>query len=447
MTDALLVGNNLAVVVAAVELADAGAEVVLVTDGRPPGGHFRGLSIEGADFDLGMVLLEKTGSVAPAPDLETYQARVRNDWTRFGALVDSWLDSSVALRRVPTPECLLDGTRWPDFLIANRLDVLSVGNFTAPPPLPRDDPRHAAQKVGSTAYDTVTYADAAALNHGADIQERLVEPFARKLLGPGGTRDALARYHRAGWLPLYWPETLAAACAGQATGLAEYPFWTTETGFVGELVRTLEQRLATASGVTVVGTAVDSVKFVDGRVEVRTQDDVWTSDRPVLGLTHDRLQTLLDLPATARPAGASVVLTCCLVRGSAMRNPVGCLTVLDESLLTYRVTDQDRLAGLDPEWHRVVVEAGAGQPAASVDELVALLDIPSRDDVRVVRTLTARNAVSMPSAASLAVDQSARSALSEALPAGLLTGTLLGQASASMNDQIVQGLATAKELM
>ena len=446
MADALLVGNNLAVLVAAVELADAGAEVVLVTDGRPPGGHFRGMGIEGTDFDLGMVLLERTGVTATAPDLSTYQPRVRNDWTRFGALVDSWLERRVALRRTPTPECLLEGTRWPDFLIANRLDVLSGGNFTPPPPLPRDDPQHAAQKVTSTAYDTLTYAEAAVLNHGADIQERLIEPFARKLLGPAGTGDALARYHRAGWLPLYWPETLAAACAGGPSVLTEYPFWTTETGFVGDLVRALERRLAMAHDVTVEGAAVESMHLSDGRVEVRTQDDAWTSDRPVLGLAHDRLQTLLGLPATVKPAGASVVLTCCLVRGPAMRNPVGCLTVLDESLQTYRLTDQDRLAGLDPEWHRVVVEAGAGPSAAPVDELVALLGISSGDDVRVVKTLTARNAVSMPTAASLAVDQSARSALSEALPAVLLTGTLLGQASASMNDQIVQGLATAKEL-
>ncbi len=61
MADALLVGNNLAVLVAAAELGEAGRDVVLVTDGRPPGGHFRGLRVAGTDFDIGMVTLEQLG--------------------------------------------------------------------------------------------------------------------------------------------------------------------------------------------------------------------------------------------------------------------------------------------------------------------------------------------------------------------------------------------------
>jgi predicted NAD/FAD-dependent oxidoreductase len=441
MSEALLVGNNLAVLVAAAELGAAGRDVVLLTDARPPGGHFRGMRLPDADVDIGMVLLEKGGPSgrSPAPDLASYQPRVRYDWTRFGALVDRWLDEHVELVRTPTPEVLVDGRRWPDHLIADRLDVLAAGGFAPPRPLPREDPRHAAGKVTSTAYDTLTYAEAAELNHGADVHRRLVEPFARKLLG-GASDGLLARYHRAGWLPLFRPETLTAACEGRPTGLGEYPFWTTASGFVGELVRRLEQRLAALPTVTVDGGAVESLAHTDGRWEARTQDGGrWSATRPVLGLGVERVQALLGLPASARAPGASVVLVCCLVRSSAIRAPLGCLSVLDAEFTTYRVTDQDSLSGLDPEWHRVVVEAG---PAAAA----RMADGEDQGDVRVLRAFAAPNAVAAPTVASLAADTEAHDALASACPSALLTGVLLGPGATSMNDQVVQGLAVAAQL-
>ncbi len=455
MPEALLVGNNLAVLVAAAELGAAGHDVVLITDGRAPGGHFRGLRTPEADFDLGMVLLESAGTDAD-DDLATYRPRVRYDWTRFGARLDRWQAAQVRPVRTPTPQALVEGRRRPDHLIADRLDVLAEGGFTPPAPLPRADPRHAAGKVSSPVYDELLYADAAAVNHGADIQARLVDPFAEKLLGPA-RESLLARYHRAGWLPLYWPETLAAACAGQPTGLAEYPFWTTGSGFVGDVVRSLETRLAGMSNVHLHDGAVTALSLDGPRWTVRTEDGAWSHASPVLGVAADRVQALLGLPVSDRAPGASVALVCCLVRGTAITAPVGCLSVVDREFATYRVTDQDALAGLDPEEHRVVVEAGpataarlkagADVPGELVGELGRLLGIADpAADVRVVKTLAAPGAVPAPTGRSLAVEAAASDALVAACPGALLTGALLGGGATSMNDQVVQGLAVAAQL-
>jgi hypothetical protein len=462
LSEVVLVGNNLAVLVAAVELAEAGREVVLLTDGRGPGGHFRGLRLSDGGteigMDIGMVLVESVRAPVESRELADYQPRRRYDWTRYGSLVDEWLQARVRLVRTPTPEVLVDGRRWPDHLLANRLDVLAHTDLPAPAALPRDDPRHAAHKTTSPVYDTLTYAEAAELNHGREIQRRLIEPFATKLFGPAYD-SLLARYHRVGWLPLYWPETLTAAQAGQPTGLAEYPFWTTSSGFVGDLVRSLEDSLGALGGVTVHDEAIDSLSPVGSLWEVRTRDGSrWSTSRPVLGLTHERLQPLLGLPARERATRVSVVAMCCLVRSSAIGAPVGSLSVLDPDFTAYRVTDQDALAGRDPEWHRVVVEAGpsaadlvqsgADVTAALVGELGRLLELrrePS-DGVRVLRTLTAAGAITVPTPAFLSADAAAHDALAEACPGTLLTGALLDAGVTSMNDQIVQGLAVAREL-
>jgi len=455
MPEALLLGNNLAVLVAAVELGAAGHDVVLLTDGRAPGGHFRGLRTPEADFDLGMVLLESSGAGAD-DDLASYRPRVRYDWTRFGARVDRWQDEHVAPVRIPTPEALVEGRRRPDHLIADRLDVLAEGDFRPPAPLPREDPRHAAGKVTSPVFDELRYTDAAAVNHGTDIQARLIDPFAAKLLGAAG-ESLLARYHRAGWLPLYWPETLAAACAGQPTGLDEYPFWTTGSGFVGDVVRSLETRLAGLPNVQVHGGAATSLSVEGSRWTVGTEDGEWSHERPVLGVAVDRVQTLLGLPVSERSPGASVALVCGLVRGAAITAPVGCLSVVDREFATYRITDQDALAGLDPEEHRVVIEAGpapaarlkdgADVPGELVAELGRLLGIADpAGDVRIVKAVAAPGAVPAPTAASVAAEAGASDALAAACPGALLTGALLGGGATSMNDQVVQGLAVAAQL-
>ncbi len=460
MPDALLVGANLACLVAAAELGAAGREVVLVTDGRPPGGHFRGLRVADTDFDIGMVTLEQLGggrspSAEPAPS--EYHPDRRYDWTRFAALVDRWQAACTELRRTPTPEVLLEGRRWPDHLMSDRLDVLAA--LGDPPPVlrPRDDPLHAAHKTTGAAYDVLTYAAAAEANHGGALQRRLVTPFAAKVLGPA-LADLLALYHRAAWLPLYWPETVAAACAGQPTAVAEHAFWTTRTGFVGDVVRELERRVAALPNVVVDPGAVGSLAAVAGGWEVRTPTGGrWVHPRPVLGLAHDRAAALLGLPGPPRPPGVSVTVVCCAVRAAAVRDPVACLLVADPGFVGHRVTDQDLMAGRDPAWHRVTVEAGHGADALAAAgedvtavlaaELGALLGVdPAAGDVRVLRTLHAPGALAAPTAHGLAAARAAREALRATCPPAVLTGALLGPGLNSLGDQVVQGLGVAEQL-
>jgi hypothetical protein len=455
MDSPLFVGSNVAVLVAALEAAESGRQVVLLTDGRRVGGHFAGLRLEGHAFDVGMVLLEKAESPEPVDDLPTYRPDVRNDWTRFGASAARWLESVVTLRRTPTPTCLLDGRVWPDYLLANRLDALAAMPFDAPTDLDRKDQRHAANKALSQVYDHLDYARAAALNHGAQLHAHCIEPFVRKLLGVG-SEALLARYHRAAWVPLFYPETVAAALAGRRTGLAEYPFWTTESGFVGDLVREVRGRLAGHPLCTVVEEPLATLRARGEGVVASVEDGrQWSGERPVLGLPLDRCQSLLGLaPAEPGPA-ASVTLLFCLAPGSALRQFSGCLSVVDESFATYRVSDQDALAGTAAASHRVVVEAsptllaqdGDGEPPDEVllRELRTLLDVGAQQAVRVLKVMTARNAIGVPTREAVSRSLRAHEQLSAAVPGAVLTGALLGYGATSLNDQIVQGLQATKE--
>jgi hypothetical protein len=457
MDDALLLaGNNFAMLVAAEALARRGRRAVVFTDGKPPGGHFAGLTIEGRRFDLGMVLLERLASPTPGAPLASYDPCVRNDWTRCADRAAAWLDAAAVLRRTPTPECLVGGRRVPDYLIANRLEAFHGADVAPPAPLPRSDPRHAAHKTTGTAYVRLSYAEAACLNHGDALHAIFVEPFVRKLLGVGS--DAFeARLHRAGWVPLYYPETLAAALRGEPVALAEYPFWTPDEGSVASLVQGTVVRLREA-GVEFVEAPLAAIAGGAAGAAVRTADGrTWRGSRLALGLPADRAQALVGLTPAPQPAAASVAIGLFLVRAEAITAPLGCLMVVDDDHPSYRLTDQDEQAATGAAWHRVVVEANpdrlaqhAARAGTSTDDMLraevrALAGVEDDNSIRLLKSLTARNALVLPTAAAIAQTDTGWRALREALPGTALTGAMLPLGCASMNDQIVQGLQIAEE--
>jgi hypothetical protein len=131
--------------------------------------------------------------------------------------------------------------------------------------------------------------------------------------------------------------------------------------------------------------------------------------------------------------------------------------VVDEGYAAYRLTDQDALAGRDPAWHRVVIEANpervarlaAHEPIESVlkRELAQLLAVDDPASVQVAKCVTARNALMIPTAECVTQAARSHSDLVESMPGVALTGALLGYGVASLNDQIVQGLKIAEEYL
>lgn len=455
----LLVGNSLAVLVAAHELVQRGRPVTLLTDGKPLGGHFAGLTLEGRAFDVGMVMLERPGVVPAASPAIDYHAARRNDWTRFAGDVAAWMDERIAPRRAPTPTVQAQGASGPDYLIANRLELLAGSGAGADAPPAADDARHARHKVDGAPYDTMSYAEAAALHHGADWHARWIEPFVHKLLDCGS--DAfLARYHRAGWVPLFWPGTLDAARRGERTGLPEYPFHTTADGFVGGVAARLAAAVEAAPGSRLLRAPLQGLAFEAGRWQAWSEDGRFESATLALGLAPDRAHGLFGLPPLEPQRAASVVLLFALVRADAIGRPLGCHMVVDAPYAAYRLTDQDALAGLDPAWHRVVIEAsprllaeraGSDDPAALqrvlADELRTLMVVEEPDALRPLKCLTARNALVLPTAQAVAAARYTPLALAQAVPGARLTGNLLGYGVASFNDQVVQGLQIAQDFL
>jgi len=457
MSVPLLIGNGLAILIGAYEIARHGQAVRILTDGKTLGGHFAGTEIDGQGFDVGMVMLEEVIPARAGADIRTYDPNVRNDWTRFGDIASRWLREQVDLVRVPTPECLLEGKRVPDYLIANRLDAMFGAD--APTILPRSDPRHSSHKNEPGIYDSLTYAQAVVLNHGASFHERFIEPFVKKVMGVS-SEAFLARYHRIAWVPLYYPETLARAVCSNSTGLLEYAFWTTPEGYVGQLVLDLHEKLKRMPHVSILTTPLKSLREESGRwIAVLNNSENYESSRLALGLTPERTCVLLGIPISATSLAASVTVLFAKVRSVSISDPQSCTLLMDDKLSSYRLTDQDALAGLDPEWHRVTIEStpkllGSRYPTlkegdALKHELAALLGVPEYDEsaIRPLKCITAQNAFAVPTAKEVARASGLSAAIALAAPGAVLTGSLLNYGVASFNDQLVQGIKFSREFV
>ncbi|MEZ0493703.1 hypothetical protein AB2L28_15805 [Kineococcus sp. TBRC 1896] len=456
MSEHLLVGGNLAMLVAAADLVARGHGVRLLTDGAAPGGYFRGSVVEGETFDNGMVLIERRteagGSAADEPT--PYAPSALHDWTRFGQRVDDWLTGRVELRRAPSLEVSVDGRRWPDHLLSNRLDVFGHLGTDDPAPFQVGDARHPAVKSTSPTFDEVTYGELAPLVHGARNHAHLITPFARKVLGPSH-EHVLARHHRSGWLPLYWPESVASARAGLPVGMPEYPFWSVAGGTVSDVVAGLVGELADSNACEVDTSPVVAVGRDARGWQVRTAAaGRGRASRLAVGLTPARLHEVSGGACAAPvdpPAANGVDLVYCLVRATGARTPVSCLLVTESHLDVYRLTDQDVLAGTDRPWHRVVLEArtrGAsvtGAVPGLVGELCALLGVDA-EDVRVLGARRAERGIPLLSAPVVEADAARAAATVAWARDAPLSGSLLGLHVTSMNDQIVQGLEIAEEL-
>lgn len=461
MHEIILLGNNLAMLVAALELSSRGRKVVLMLDGKSAGGHFSGAQFDGYNFDIGMVLFERAASAAQSSELSEYRPQRRNDSARFTTLTANYLDRYISTVRVPTPQVFAGGRRYADFVVANRLDCFSSlvdpeivrGELSD---VPVSDALHASRKLVSSAYDSASYEQASLFNHGPTLHSACFEPLCEKILGVSSS-TILARYHRLAWLPLYHPETVLKVVSGGQECLAEYPFWSAVGGFSGELTRSLKRSLLESSVEIVEEAVSDMVQDADGRYTVTVQNVEYSSFRLGLGLTQERARQLLRKPATQAAEGVSVSILFGLVPRRHLVDVVSSLFVLDSEYAVYRVSDQDACAGLDPEWHRLSIEINPvyfarlypeinvnQQQACILAEIVRLKVISELGAFKVLRYIQVANALPLPTVTAL--HDSVQFAAELCDQSGLeLTGSLLGMGVSSINDQIVQGLKLAEQ--
>lgn len=451
-----LIGNSFALLVVALELANKNFEILIFNDSKNLGGHFSGIEIQGHKFNFGMVMFEGLDNLRCEEDFTTYNPKVRNDWLRFGATVSEWIKNNVQVKRASTPQCLIDGVIYPDYLIADKLDAFKArAHLFCDGNLSMSNEMHPSLKAKSELYEVLSYGDVANLCHGEKFHHHYIEPFVKKLLMVS-SKDFLARYHRSAWVPLFYPETINDLIHGIDVSLGEYNFWTTQDGFAGRLVENILKKLELYQNIKFFNKPIDYLTHVEAGWDITVAGNIYQASSLILGTSIERANELLCINKSLSTDTTSVAVLFALVRHSEIKKSYGCLLLVDESYASYRFTDQDAISDNVADWHRVTLEANPKYIMEKygsddiekfmVSELRDLMGLSTESSIRVLKTIVAKNSLTYPTQNSVNSINQSVSILVESAPDVFLTSGLLGFGVSSLNDQIVQGLKISQEL-
>ena len=459
--DYIMVGNGVAAMVAASELARNGRQVLAWNPAPQWGAHFGGLDLAGERFDIGMNFLEFTSFAAQCDRPESYSASIRNDSGRFTAVIRRYIEGLVTVVPTATPTSLYRGIFAPDLVISNQfalLDLLPeetktcirselnscIAAFAA------DSTWHARNKI----KDAERFAEASLervslANHGPTLHELLVESCCQRIIGqPSSAVSALL--HRVVWLPIYHPETLLNYLSGSGAALKQTTFHYPQAGAFAAVIEALEKRMASMGGLEV---------WRDKTLPLTRAGAGWRlgdkaeGKKLVWALRPGQLAS--QFGGTDGHFGltkSSVGIAFVSIPRECWRRRFSTLLVMEKDSPIYRVTDQSWSAGRVSEAALCTVELSAEMiadwPLHDAAHVAArllghlrrldILDSSDRVSVRAIRMF--KDVIVQPSAANRrkALDEHARVA------AGFSDVELIGASAPfganSFNDSIVQGL-------
>jgi hypothetical protein len=466
----VIVGNSIAAMIAALELGRRGARVALLNSGPNWGGHFSSKRIQGYDYDLGMVGFEFTGfHASPTRDTSFYSSRRRNDVARYCALTKEYVESTIPISRSRAPVMIWNGALYPDVLMGNDLSILkslpSEVQGTITEELSRiqstsDKSRHASNKVDNPLFLSMSYEDASVANHGHTFHKLFIADFAEKLFAGGAARFA-AIYHRCLWMPLYYPETVLAAMGPaphDITTLFHYP----AAGRIGALADTLLRMIQDLETVRVLKSAVVSIKR--GRPHALDLNDGSSieADQLVWGLDVANLLRLSNVGESSSHSHKFKKTTATFgffaVERSRLKVPFSSLFVGDPRYCTYRISNLSDAGNTSESVARLVVECSSHffrNETIDNARLVAhlsgeLLQLGVIDDEA---SILEREAYSIPEIMPIPNKDDhdffwgAYDEASLHLPEVQLIGPASGYLITTLNDQVVQGLKVANEVL
>ncbi len=176
------------------------------------GQGFRGIDIDGAALPLGGTFLEFPRlEVAPADaDVRDYSTTDLNGITQFSAVVHDYLSGFSELRKLDGYTSQLHGESFRDFVLGDSLEILGALDAGKIKDqimrLPLTDHRHPRNKQAFDPAAEASYEAYCREIYGDYLYGALFRPLKEKVIGQHDI--ACLKYHRANWLPLYWPDSI-----------------------------------------------------------------------------------------------------------------------------------------------------------------------------------------------------------------------------------------------
>lgn len=461
----VVVGNALAGMIAALEVANQGKHVMMINPGGPWGGYFAGLEIDGVMFDAGLVKFEVDGYLnqAKSAELSSYDPEKRNDVGRFLKRVHQWAESYTPLHQFDMPKMWLDEVVYDDVVLSNAYHSFAQLPFAKESikELENNDASagiHAREKAVGNAYDTLDYETASLANHGYYMHSKIISPYVRKAQNVS-SKKLLARYHRVAWSPLYYPETLLDSFKGKAVPLKPTVFHYPKQGGIGGIVKQVKQQLENHPNVQMLNVKILGLKQLNNGWDLTLPDSTIHADKLVwTGAPSHLLQTTGHQPAQVDEIKSAIGLLFLRIKRDDIRNVTTLMHVLDMNKAAYRITNQTACADNRQEDMNIVVEfnqeffnelygkqSDEGMVEKLVSELAAMKMVVAGAKPLIAKIVRIPGGFLVPNAAARDAWEADHQQMVKNYPGITRMAMSSGFFATSLNDQVVQGLHYAQQ--
>jgi len=456
----VIYGNSLSALVLAERLGSIGYKIDLLNPSKNWGGIFSGIHFNKTIFDSGMTNFEFDLFGEKFFDIENYNPDNHRDINKYVHSVKNYISNFIKLRTIETPQIYFEQKKYPDLLITNKFDVLQ----SLPPHIKLSiinelnkillnvNNLHAKFKNDPNSHiSNATFEEVSIANHGLTFHKLFIEPFFRKVLAIS-TSQIPGPFHRSGWAPLFYPETLFSQFSSNPQILKPTLFHYPEKENFGVFIKKILHQIKKYKSINLHYDVKDIIICKNSNTissnlgNFSFEKLAWGGEIEKIIFKNVKLNKKLNVYDKA-----SLDLFFIEVDASDIKNHFSVIMDLNLTSLFYRATNQTVCSGSASKVNKIIFESNTIN--SNNKEITENINFNSSIISYGINPMAIKNlyhrtfhrALKIPTKNELLEFNALRDEIRFTMPSLELIGPSSGYISTTLNDQVIQSLKIAKK--
>lgn len=454
--DYIIFGNNVAAIVLAERLSSLKKNIMLVNPAKSWGGIFGGININNEIFDIGMTNFEFDLFGSYESSINNYSADPNRKLGEYVHFVENYISIFTEYHEINTPTMLFNSTFVDDLIITNNFDALKLipqeqkKNIVSELKeiLAAENLLHPSTKIISKSkLNNVSLETASIANHGKTFHNIFIEPFFNKLLNKK-TSEIPAIFHRNGWVPLFYPETLLSQFTDNPQIIKKTIFKYPNKKYFGSFIKAIVEKIQNRGNIRILYDINDSdINNSSKTFSIKNESYnfgkfIWTGELNSFMRNYSNNSGWLS----KEESKADLDLLFLSVNEGSIKNKFSILLNLDNDFPFYRVTNQTICSSESSVNHKIILESGKFSnsednlfPNSCLNNFLNKINIDP-NGVLFMQHKSFPGALKIPSSDNYNDFNKLREELASTYSNVEFTGASSGYCCVTLNDQIIQAL-------
>ena len=454
--DFIIFGNNIAAIVLAERLSTLSKNILLVNPTKSWGGIFGGINIHNEIFDIGMTNFEFDLFGSHESNIKNYSADPNRKLGEYVHFVENYISLFAEYHEIDTPIMSFNSNFVNDLIISNNFDVLKLISLDCKKSivselkeiLAAENLLHpSTKKISKSNLNNVSLESASIANHGKTFHNIFIEPFFNKLLNKR-TSEIPAIFHRNGWVPLFYPETLLSQFTDEPQIIEKTIFKYPNNKYFGSFIKKIVEKIQNRGNIRILYDIKDSdINNSSKTFSIKNESHkfgkfIWTGELNSFMRNYSNNSDWLS----KEESKVDLDLLFLSINEDSIQDKFSILLDLDNDFPFYRVTNQTICSAESSANHKIILESGKFSnsegnlfPNSCLNNFLNKINIDP-NGVLFMQHKSFLGALKIPSSDNYNEFNKLREELASTYSNVEFTGASSGYFCATLNDQIIQAL-------